>query len=112
MKNFVQKGVSITLAAPANVDSGTPVLVGALFGVAAGTVASGENLDLVTQGVFDLPKLNAAAFSLGEKVYFDAPTGKCVEAGAGLPWVGVALAEALAGAVTVRVRLNHTPVLS
>ena len=34
MKNFVQHGLTVTLAAPAAVTSGSGVLVGAIFGVA------------------------------------------------------------------------------
>ena len=35
MKNFIQPGNTITLAAPAAVTSGSGLLVGAIFGIAA-----------------------------------------------------------------------------
>ena len=45
MKNFVQPGNTITLTAPYAVTSGDGLLVGAIFGVAAGTAAIGEAVD-------------------------------------------------------------------
>jgi len=39
MKNFVQPGKTITLTAPYAVTSGDGLLVGSVFGVAAGTAA-------------------------------------------------------------------------
>lgn len=75
MKNFVQKGETLTIAAPDDVTSGQIVAVGALIGVAAGDAASGDDMDLVTLGVFTLPKTSTDAVAVGDLVYFDAANG-------------------------------------
>ena len=48
------------------------MLVGSLFGVAAYTAAEGEPLELVTIGVFRLPKAGPAVFTPGARVAWDA----------------------------------------
>jgi len=51
MKNFIQRGDVITVTAPTGgVTSGQGVLVGNLFGIAATTVAEGENVEIATAG--------------------------------------------------------------
>jgi predicted RecA/RadA family phage recombinase len=72
MRNFVQPGKTITVPAPYDVSSGDPVLVGAIFGVASHDALSGEDLELVREGVFDLKKAASQAWTSGAKVYFDA----------------------------------------
>ncbi len=53
MKNYVQPGSTVTLAAPYAVASGDGLLVGSIFGVAAGTAANGEAVETALVGVFD-----------------------------------------------------------
>jgi len=74
MKNYVQKGENLTLPAPAAIISGEVVVIGELHGVAAGDAESGADFDLVTEGVFDLPKVSTDVFAIGDPVYFDAAT--------------------------------------
>lgn len=74
MKNFIQPGDTVTVPAPANVASGAPVLVGDIFGVAVYSCQTGEDLELATEGVFDLPKASSQAWTVGAKIYFDAAT--------------------------------------
>ena len=66
MKNFVQCGKTISVTAPASgLVSGAPALIGvALFGVAAYSAAAGASGEIVTSGVFDLPK-GSTAFAVG-----------------------------------------------
>jgi predicted RecA/RadA family phage recombinase len=116
MKNLVQPGRTITVTAPANVESGEGVLIGQLFGVAAGDADNGESLDLVTEGVFDLAKNSASVFTVGAPVYFN-PTDGNAHSNAdedsnsgGTVQIGVAVAAAGAGAATVRVRLTQPAV--
>ena len=61
MKNFVQPGNTITLTAPYAVASGDGLLVGSIFGVAAGTAASGEPIETALVGVFDITKVGRVA---------------------------------------------------
>lgn len=74
MKNYVQKGDNITVTATTAATSGEGVLIGNLFGIAAGTVEVGDLLDLATTGVFRMAKVNTDAFSVGAPVYFDEAT--------------------------------------
>jgi predicted RecA/RadA family phage recombinase len=114
MKNYVQRGENITVAAPAvtGCTSGDLVIVGALFGVAAETAAAGVPVDLVTVGCFALPKVSGA-INFGERVCADA-TGKITTAvdDGGTPTptafllIGVAVAAAGADDATATVRLN------
>lgn len=109
MKNFVQCGDMVTVVSPTGgVISGHPVLIGSLFGVAATTAPEGSDVEIATEGVFELPK--STAFDQGDKVYFD-PTTKAIGAAAtGRPWIGVAVEAVTSGPGNVRVRLNHQPI--
>lgn len=71
MQNYIQPGVNLTVPAPATVVSGTLVVIGNIVGIAAGDAASGEDLDLVTEGVFSYPKVSADVLAVGDPVYFD-----------------------------------------
>lgn len=77
-KNFVQPGDTLTVPAPADVASGDGVLVGALFGVAAFSAKSGEDVEINTKGVWTLPKTSAQAWTVGAKIYWDG--SKCTTA--------------------------------
>ena len=61
MKNFVQPGNTITLTAPYAVASGDGLLVGSIFGVAAGTAALSESVEVALTGVFDVTKIGSQA---------------------------------------------------
>lgn len=104
MKNYVQTGTNLTLPAPRALTSGEGCLVGAIFGIAAETVDAGQDVDLVTQGVFALPKPQADVFAAGDGAYWDSAAKLATLVGTGNTRIGVAVA-ASAGA-TVNVRLN------
>ena len=57
MKNYVQEGNTITVTAPATVTSGQLVVVGSINGVAAFDAASGADVEVTVEGVFELPKV-------------------------------------------------------
>jgi len=108
MKNYVQPGNTITLAAPYAVASGDGLLVGAIFGVATGAAASGDNVEAGLVGVYDLAKAPSQAWSVGAKVYWDNTNRRCTTTASGNTLIGVAT-EAVpggAGDVVGRVRLN------
>jgi predicted RecA/RadA family phage recombinase len=71
MKNYVQPGKTITLAAPYAVAAGDGLLVGAIFGVATAAAGNGEAVEAVLVGVFDLKKTASQALAVGDKVYWD-----------------------------------------
>ncbi len=77
MKNYIQPGEKITVAAPAAVASGAGVLVGAMFGVAATAAASGADVTIVRKGVFNMNKLTAQAWTEGAKVYWNDTAKEC-----------------------------------
>jgi predicted RecA/RadA family phage recombinase len=75
MKNFVQPGHMITVAAPlGGVIGGAPVLIDHLFGIAATTQDAGEPVELATVGVYALVKATGAV-TVGQVAYFDESEG-------------------------------------
>lgn len=72
MQNFVQAGGTITATAPSGgATSGDGVLIDHLFGVAAITAAEGADVELVTEGVFDIAKEAGAGIAAGAPAYWD-----------------------------------------
>ena len=108
MKNYVQPGNTITLAAPSAVASGDGLLVGSIFGVASGDAANGESIEVALVGVFDLKKVASQAWSAGDKVYWDNTNKEATKTATATTLIGVAV-EAVAGGAgdTIgQVRLN------
>lgn len=99
MKNFVQPGVNLTLAAPRDLASGEGFLVGAIFAVASTAAKTGEQVVGVTEGVFELPKA-AGAVTQGAKAYWDDTARKITTVAAGGVLVG-AFVDAAANADAV-----------
>lgn len=114
MKNFIQRGKSLTLTAPSGgVESGGGYKIGQLFVVAAAGAAEGGRFEGMTEGVFELPKLAAQAWTPGQLVYWDAANSRCTSASAnGLLPIGCAVLAAANPSATGRVRLNGTAVES
>lgn len=108
MKNFVQHGLTVTLAAPAAITSGSGVQVGAIFGVAMHDAASGDPLETATTGVYDLTKIGSQAWGVGDKVYWDNTNKRVTKIATDNTLIGVALGVVGSGAdeTTGRVRLN------
>lgn len=115
MKNFIQNGHNITLAAPYAVNSGEGVLADRLFGVACSDADNGADVDIATVGVFAMAKESTDVFTVGQPVYFDVATltvrshnsEDSNSAGESEALVGVAVAVAGAGTTTVRIRLGQ-----
>ena len=73
MKNLIQRAKMLTVAAPSGgVSSGDPVLIGAIFGIAASDAAEGAELEIATAGVFVLPKATGETWSVGDNLYWDS----------------------------------------
>lgn len=75
MKNFIQEGDTLDVTSGSNVVSGQLVILGSLIGVATTTALAGTSFALKTSGVFELPKNSAEAWTIGEKLYWDATDG-------------------------------------
>ena len=99
---------TITVTAPYDVASGDGLLVGSIFGVAAGEAASGATVEAALVGIFDLKKVASQAWSAGDKVYWDNTNKEATKTATANTLIGVAV-EAVAGGagdVIGRVRLN------
>jgi len=106
VKNSIQEGKSLALAAPYAVASGGGALIGAIFGVAVTALANAEVGTFELCGVFTLPKATGAAATLGAKCYWDN-TNKNVTATVGSnTLIGVFTAAYASGDTTAAVRLN------
>ena len=70
MQNYVQRGDTLTVAAPYALPSGGGCQVGNIFGVAVNNQNLGDATELVVEGVFDLAK-DASTFNSGDKVYWN-----------------------------------------
>jgi len=106
MKTFIQKGNIVTVTTAANIASGDGVLVGSIFGVAAADAAAGDEVEITTTGVFDLPKDAATVIDIGNRVAWDDTAKEIALPGVGLYPVGVATEAAGNGVATVKVRLD------
>ncbi|WP_374422730.1 DUF2190 family protein [Paracoccus sp. (in: a-proteobacteria)] len=108
MKNYVQPGNTITLTAPYAVSSGDGLLVGSIFGVAAGTAALGEAVEAALTGVYDLKKVASQAWAAGDKVYWDNTAKEATKTTTSNTLIGVAVVAVAGGASDIigRVRLN------
>lgn len=106
MKNFIQSGDNLEVAAPYDVTSGAGALVGSLFGIATTTALSGAKVVLKTCGVFTLAKNSAEAWTVGAKIYWDNTNKVCTTTSSGNTLIGVALAVAANPSATGVVRLG------
>ena len=108
MKNYVQPGNTVTLTAPYAVASGDGLLVGSIFGVAAGTAALGDAVEAALTGVYDLKKVASQAWAAGDKVYWDNTAKEATKTTTSNALIGVAVVAVAGGAGDTigRVRLN------
>ncbi len=105
--NYIQAGDTITIPALAAVASGGVVIAGSIIGVAAGKAAIGEKVDIVTMGVFELPKVASEAYAgPGVPVYYNSGNGLVTSTASGNTKLGVAIESVAASVGTVKVRLS------
>ena len=112
MKNFIQAGDTVTVAAPAVVASGDFVQVGRVRGIAVTSAASGALVEIKTTGVFDIPKTASEAFAtVGLPVYcvLSGDGVKTVTTASGTANVLVGINLATSGAVTGSLRVKLMP---
>jgi len=119
MQNYIQRGNTLTVAAPYALTSGQGCQVGNIFGVSVNNQNPGDATELVVEGVFDLAK-DGSTFNPGDKVYWNnttqlATSSTLTAAGASNKEIGFAAPNQPDGTVapggqttdaTVRVRLN------
>ena len=105
MRNYVSSGDRLDVTAPYAVVTGAGLLVGSLFGVAVGPAASGANVTIMTEGVFDLAKATSAV-TQGAKVYWDNTAKNVTTTATSNTLIGVATQAAASGDATVRVNVT------
>lgn len=108
MKNSVQKGEVMTFPVAAAIESGEPLQIGTLVGVAAGKYAIGDSGELVLVGVVKLKKASALVVAQGAEVQWETST-KEVVVGTGDFVVGKAFKAAANGETTIDVLLPLGP---
>jgi predicted RecA/RadA family phage recombinase len=108
MKNYVQKGENLTIPAPYTVTSGGFLKSGLIFGVASGDALTGADVDVVTVGVFELPKVSTDVFAVGAAVYWDNTAKLMTSTTTSNTKIGVAVKAAANPSGSVNVRLNGT----
>ena len=111
MKNYVQEGERITVTVAAGSDavdlsSGDGYLIGSLFGVATYDAAIGESVELQVEGVVDIAKTSAEAWTVGQKIYWNAATGLATSTASSNKQIGVAVAVAINPSSSCNVRLS------
>jgi predicted RecA/RadA family phage recombinase len=107
MKNFIQRGDTVTLVAPyALASSGLGVKVGSIVGVAVAAASSGADVEVALTGVFDVKKTSAQAWTVGALVYWDDSAKEFTTTSTSNTLAGVAVAAAANPTATGRVRLN------
>ena len=94
MKNYISKGDCVTVIATETTVSGAGVLLGSMFGVYGSSVPAGEPVAVHRIGEFELPKLAAQAWTVGQKVYWDDTNSRCTTVASGNVLVGFAAAAA------------------
>jgi predicted RecA/RadA family phage recombinase len=108
MRNYIQPGQAITLAAPYDVVSGDGLLVGSIFGVASHDASTGAEIEAQLTGVVEITKVGTQAWTAGARVYWDDTNKRATNVATDNTLIGVAVLAVGAGADETigRVRLN------
>lgn len=112
-KNFIQPGNTVTVTntdvtGAVAIASGEGVQIGQLFGVAQTDIAVGDDGEIDIRGVWDLAKTSAQAWSVGQKIYWDATNRVCTTTASSNKLIGLALEAAANPSSTGRVLLLPT----
>lgn len=105
-KNFVQPGKTITFTAPYQRNTGQAALLGSLVGIALQTVANGIGGEFACEGVWDVDKVSAQAWTAGALIYWDDTAKLFTNVSTSNTRAGVAVLAATNPTATGRVRLN------
>ncbi len=105
MKNFIQPGDTLMVAAPANVASGDVVIIGLMIGIATTTALSGAPVAVKTTGVIELAKVSAQAWTVGVAVYWDSTNKQATTTSSANTLIGYAAEPAANPSSVGRVRL-------
>lgn len=101
----IQDGCVLTVTAPEDLVAGEVTAIGSLVGVALMSAVSGADVDIDTEGVWEVAKTSALAIDVGDKLYLDAANDVVNKTNTG-QFVGVAVTSAANPSSTVRVLLG------
>ncbi len=105
MAQFIHHGESVDYRPNADVAAGDIVVLNTLVGVAKRDIKANTLGALHLVGVFDVDKVLADTFAIGEAVYWDEAASKATSSSVDTVPLGKAVADAEVNATTVRVRL-------
>jgi predicted RecA/RadA family phage recombinase len=105
-RNFVQPGETLTLIAPRTLASGDGFVVGGIFAVALAAASVGKPVEARRVGVWDLTKAAGAAWTAGQKVYWDNTAFNVTATVGSNTLIGAATQAAASPAVVGRVLLT------
>ena len=106
MKNYIQPGDTLTVPAPSGgILTGGVFVSGLLVGIATVTAAVGLPVAVKTTGVFELPKVSAQAWTVGQAIYWDAGAGLATTVSSATTLMGYATEAAANPSSVGRVRL-------
>lgn len=107
MKNYIQKGDTLTLTPNIAVASGVGFLHGVgLFGVAAADVAANTAGEFQTEGVVEIAKTSALAIAVGDRLFWDATNKVVNKTTIAQQCVGIAVEAAANPSSTVKMKLG------
>lgn len=108
MRNYTQRGDVLAVTAPYNLKSGEGMLVGALFGIATADAAEADEVQMLTVGVVELAKVEAEAWTQGQKIYWNNVARLATGTAAGNTLIGAATLAAANPSAIGTVVLNGT----
>jgi predicted RecA/RadA family phage recombinase len=106
MINKIQEGEILKVTAGEDYDSGEPVLIGNRVGIAMSDVTSGSDFAVEMEGVFEVTKVSAQAWTLGDQIFWDASASKFTTTGTGNTRAGYATEDAANPSSTGRIKLD------
>lgn len=82
---YIQKGeiIDYTNSSGVAIGYGDVVLLTSRIGIAAENIPSGMTGSLKTEGVYELPAVNNAAFTVGDPLYWDGTAGNLTKTASG-----------------------------
>ena len=111
MKTYIQPGHSLTVTTPTGgVLSGQGVLIGTLFGIAQYDAIDGAEVEILTEGVVEIPKTSALPIDVGDRLFWDATNKVVNKTATAQVCVGIAVSAAANPSASVRIKLGaNTP---
>lgn len=107
MENFIQEGKTLTITNGATaIESGDAVVVGGKLYVAKADIAANVDGELLCEGVVELAKVSGTAFSIGDKLFWDASALNLTKVATGNAPAGVCWEAAGSSAVLAKVKLG------